>query len=63
MDVCSSSNSLRISLVPSMDLYKIPRRFSAHVDPGSPVSMLSSSSVVDGLEDLSSAYSPFGSLV
>ena len=35
MDVCSSSNSLSISLVPSMDLFKIPLRFSTHADPGS----------------------------
>ena len=35
MDVCSSSsNSLSISLVPSMDLFKIPLRFSTHADPG-----------------------------
>ena len=34
MDVCFSSNSLSISLVPSMDLFKIPLRFSAHADPG-----------------------------
>ena len=47
--MCSSSNnSLSISLVPSMDLFRIPLRFSAHADPGSPVSMLSSSSVADG---------------
>ena len=49
MDVCSSSsNSLSISLVPSMDLFKIPLKLSAHADPGSSVSMLSSSSVADG---------------
>ena len=39
MDVCSSS-SLSISLVPSVDLFRIPLRFSAHADPGSPVSIL-----------------------
>ena len=48
MDVCSSSNSLSISLVPSMDLFKIPLRFSAHADPGSPVPMFSSSTIADG---------------
>ena len=39
MDVCSFS-SLSISLVPSVDLFRIPLRFSAHADPGSPVSIL-----------------------
>ena len=40
-----SSNSLSISLVPS----KIPLRFRAHADPGSLVSMPSSSGGADGL--------------
>ena len=49
MDVCSSSsNSLSISLVPSIDLLRIPLRFSANADPGSPVSMFSSSTLADG---------------
>ena len=56
VDVCSSSSSsLSISLVPSMDLFRIPLRFSAHADPGSPVSMLSSSRlfpVADGPGEL-----------
>ena len=62
MDVCSS-NSLSISLVPSMDLFKIPLRFSAHADPGSPVSIFSSSTIADGPGGLSSACSPFDSSV